>query len=172
MPLDKNHRRDFSCEEIAQAIVEWRKANPTSCYLQITGGEPILNDLRTDEMVTALIQADSVAQSELRIIYQTNGSFIGKTNRIPASLSNLRSLRRTAILFELSIKGTNLSEYAILSGSGKPEGFYDQCRAYWLLKGLISNNISVVARLGCGHHRNTIHFVNPESGCSMFLHES
>jgi uncharacterized Fe-S cluster-containing radical SAM superfamily protein len=171
-PLDSYNKRDFSHGEISQAIIEWIKAHPTNCYLQITGGEPLLNEHRTDEIVQAIVLADKNIVTELRVIYQTNGSFIGKTNKIPPSLLSLRSLRQTYVLFEISFKGTNPEEYSILSGTGNPDGFYDQCRTYWLLRELICDNVSVVARLGCGHHRNTIHFVDPNTLRSMFLYES
>lgn len=172
-PLDSAHKKDFVPGDIANAIIEWSRDNPKSCYLQITGGEPILNEVRINDIVQALIQADRVAQKDLRIIYQTNGSFLGKQNQVPPAFNSLGSLKRTAILFEISFKGTNPNEYSILSGTSNPDGFYNQCKSYWLLKSLVDKNISVVARLGCGHHKNTIHFVNPDKDArSMFLHQS
>lgn len=39
--------------------VNWRMANGGACYLQFTGGEPMANEARLEEMVQALLAADA-----------------------------------------------------------------------------------------------------------------
>jgi hypothetical protein len=65
--------------------------------------------------------------------------------------------------------GTNSREFSLLSGLQDGSKYNYQLQAYWSLKALQSERVGIVARLGTGHHRRTIHFVFPDSGESMFL---
>lgn len=47
-------------------------------------------------------------------------------------------------------------------------GLSFQLKSYWILKTLITENIEVVARLGIGHHRKSIHFIDPQTRSSLF----
>lgn len=149
-------------------------------YIQITGGETLLNLDRVEYLVKVItyLNMDIERNTDLNkniygIIIQTNGSFIGSesenSRKAIEELSKLKGLSNLDILFEVSIKGTNEEEFKILTGVDKSK-FYNQIRAFDILSELEENtsNISAVARLGTGHHHISAQFIYPDKS-SMFL---
>jgi len=175
--LDSNRKTEVTPEDIANSIIEFIDKHPNLCYIQLTGGEPNLNENRITQIVQSLKILDyelGKKNRKIRIIYQTNGYFIGQkdSDYLKNLFQDLLNLKNIFILFEVSIKGTNKREFELLSGIKNAKGFEYQLKSYWLLKELITDKIQVVARLGFGHHRNTLHLINPENGESLFLRKN
>lgn len=171
-PLDSQRRIEITSDELSNDVIEFLRKHPKICYVQLTGGEPILNDSRSEETIKSLSMLNREINKKVRIIYQTNGYTIGQKSELPSFFYELKKLENIEILFELSIKGTNEDEFAILSGIQNRQGFEFQLRSYWLLRNLEFHNINVVARLGTGHHRNTVHFINPITKKSLFCRKN
>ncbi|MBA7493340.1 hypothetical protein ES702_03898 [subsurface metagenome] len=119
--------------------------NVSITYLRITGGEPILNEERANHLLELFnLMDENVSQSKFCNIWkkrksplnlvgrknikiQTNGITIPKLiNTFISELSNFRNLSFT---FEVSLKGTNPSEFYVLSGGFPGEIFFEQIQA-------------------------------------------
>lgn len=173
LEIDSNHKIALTTEEFANYLIEFIKVNRNICYIQLTGGEPIKSLKELTETTEALLKANEFLKRGnilIRVMYQTNGYFLGSLKAIPSKLLELKNLTNIAVVFEISLKGTNPREFVLLTGTKNEEGFYNQIRAYWLLKEAfkIYSNINVVARLAIGHHRKTIHFYDFEKQESFF----
>lgn len=185
----KKCKKCNSCKEQDNCI-EDIKINGNICgrhgcngikYIQITGGESLLNIDRIEFLVSSIIDLNNyisknreINENIYGVIIQTNGVFIGENystyNELTELLSNLRDLSNIDVLFEVSLKGTNEEEFKLLSGSSHYT-LKNQIDGFWILRDIAkdSNNIKVVARLGTGHHHKSVHFINKNK--SMFLKE-
>ena len=170
--LDTKRRIIVNKSLFKECILDFIRKNPTTCYLQLTGGKPIkyLGDL--DEIIEVLVDLDEYG---LRIIFQTNGLTLGRDPEQSSKfLLRLEKLSESFVLFELSFKGTNPQEFQILSGLDWDDGYRMQTNSYWVLREVCNSrhNLNVVARLGIGNHRKSISFVYPESRSPMFLKDN
>jgi len=155
-----------------ESILDFIRKNPTHCFLQLTGGEPIRSIGDLGNITDILLDIDKYG---LRIIFQTNGITIGRNPELSENvLSKLETLSKSFVLFELSLKGTNPGEFHILSGTGWKDGYRLQTDSYWVLRKIcdLSRNLNVVARLGIGNHSKSVSFVYPENRSPMFLREN
>lgn len=169
--LDTQRRINCNPHDSARYIIEFLNKYPDICFIQLTGGEPLLNNSRMQETIETLKLIQPYSKANIRLIYQTNGIFIKDSDRLNYFVDNILKLDKLDILFELSLKGTNENEFYVLSGGLSQNLYSNQLKSYWLLKNICSKHINVVARLGTGHHRNTIQFIYPDTKKSMFLRD-
>ena len=143
-------------------------SNKSRAFIRFTGGEPTL---QWHSVAGALKELQLTIQPPRPpILFQTNGIEIGK-GTVP--LDALADDKDQHYLFELSFKGTNSDEFALLTG--KPANLYEhQLAAYQRLAELSSTapNIAVVAVLGIYHSAtkrpSKYAFVTPQSGKLLF----
>jgi len=140
----------------------------SQAFIRFTGGEPTL---QWPGLSNALDQMrNAITPPKPPILFQTNGVRIGKGE---VDLDGLREDPKQPYLFELSFKGTNRSEFALLTG--KSEELYEhQLEGYHRLLELsrTSENVGVVAVLGVYHSStrkpSKYAFVDPRSGELLF----
>jgi uncharacterized Fe-S cluster-containing radical SAM superfamily protein len=137
-------------------------ADSTKTFIRFTGGEPTL---QWQELSKVLRMYDNHPQlGQMPVLIQTNGIEIGK-HRV--DLSALYTSRRQRYLVELSFKGTNPNEFALLTGR-EPALYRCQLQAYRTLSQMAqrSCNLCVVAVLGIYHSalkgRSRFAFKGPE----------
>ncbi len=150
------------------------------CYVQLTGGEPMLTIEHVAKTVALISKLDDVAARysiEQRVVWQTNGRLLGtEWETVRPLLRPLKSLSAIEVLFELSLKGTNPNEFHLLSGQDS-RIFGKTVDAYWRLLEFADSSrrdqLSVVARLGTGHHEKSLTLINPQQRQEMmFLREN
>jgi hypothetical protein len=143
--------------------------------IRFTGGEPFINQEQTNLIIDALYTLNKNKPQNLSlVVIQTNG--IGLKAR--EGLSDIAKLRRLPIVFEVSFKGTNATEYQYLTHQEfinlkqAQNIMTNQFEGYNYLSSKFKEipNISVLARLGIFHSsvkHPTFSFVYP-TGNLMF----
>lgn len=137
-------------------------------FIRFTGGEPTLQWAELAEALRSL--HESATSSSPPILIQTNGVAIGDG---AASLDVLGSTPRQRYLIELSLKGTNAMEFALLTGR-EPALYSQQLKGLAALRAYSSQhpNVQVVAVLGIYHSatggRSKYAFVDPSDGHLLF----
>lgn len=142
--------------------------------IRFTGGEPLNHQEQIDGIVRELklIEAKNPQNLDLVIV---------QTNAISVSDLNVTELFDTQlpILFEVSIKGTNITEFEHLLFEGRidtrsAQHFMNkQLEGYEIISNACRsrNNISVLARLGIFHSsvtKPTFKFIDPTTNKLMF----
>lgn len=127
--------------------------NSSYNWLRILGGEPLFSDENINYLFDFLKQiGPSAAKFNNAIVIQTNGIHIGKGNTqiLRESLLELYKINpEIFISIEISIKGTNPQEFALISRS-KPELYDFNIKAYQTLLDLELPNLrpTIVAGFG------------------------
>lgn len=141
---------------------------PQTTFIRFTGGEPTLYWSDISEFLDMFQRVND--EKRVPILIQTNGIEIGKGN---VNLDILGGNSAQKFLFELSIKGTNSSEFEILTT--KPQDLYKhQVAGYYALKNISNQfpNVQVVAVLGVYHSSvsgpSKYAFVNPQNNRLLF----
>lgn len=164
--LNTKYIRRLSIYDILNKIM---KSQLNFEWIRITGGETIWNQNRTNYLIDLLNEFNSLDYNGSKnIIIQTNGSLISNFSK---QLNILHEFDNLKIIMEVSIKGTNRKEFELLNEPFNNKStinnslFDRQLEGYWKLKDLFnkSRNIHVCARLGIGHHRNSITFIYPDT---------
>ena len=117
----------------------------TITYLRITGGEPILSEERINHLLDLFSLIDSdIKRDKVYSIWkarrlpqnirgrknikiQTNGLMIPSFHK--EFIGELKNFENISFTFEVSLKGTNPCEFAILTGGLSGEKFFEQVRA-------------------------------------------
>jgi uncharacterized Fe-S cluster-containing radical SAM superfamily protein len=142
--------------------------DPSKAFIRFTGGEPTLQWPEVESALAALRQLNPARKPP--ILYQTNGIEIGRGS---VDFAELALDRNQLYLFEVSFKGTNPSEFALLTGKS-PDLYELQLAGYKRLLEFsrANNNVSVVAVLGVYHSSTSgpskYAFVAPETGYFLF----
>ncbi|MCP4535708.1 MAG: radical SAM protein [Chloroflexi bacterium] len=143
-------------------------SDPSKTFIRFTGGEPTLYWGDVSCVLDMFDQDNTINQ--IPVLIQTNGIEIGRRG---VSVDELVSHSKQLYLFELSFKGTNQDEFALLT-TKESELYQYQLKAYEILANLSqrSNNVRVVAVLGIYHSaiksKSKYAFVNPTSGAILF----
>lgn len=153
-------------EIVAETAASLRQHHAT--FIRFTGGEPTLQWTGVAEVFSELhrLRHDQPPP----ILIQTNGIAIGEGT---ASLEVLKATPGQRYLFELSIKGTNAAEFALLTGR-EPTQYRSQLRGLAALKSLSAQvpNVEVVAVLGVYHSStrgpSKYAFVDPSDSHLLF----
>lgn len=142
--------------------------------IRFTGGEPLLHQEQIDGMIYELqkIAKHQLINLELIVI---------QTNAISAKNNNIDGLLQfeLPIIFEVSLKGTNIREYQYLTGEyalNKSQAgsiFKKQIEGYNIISSKcgVSNHIAVLMRLGIFHssvNRPTFKFIFSDTKELMF----
>lgn len=155
-----------SVAEVSTATIAWLKKDQT--FIRFTGGEPTLQWSAVRDCLRNLQGATDSFKPP--VLIQTNGIEIGKGK---IDLSILTADPDSFYLFELSFKGTNEEEFALLTGKASDLYQY-QVQGYQRLCELsrVARNVSVIAVLGVYHsatQRDAKYaFVNPQSKKLLF----
>jgi len=166
-PEGRDPTRILTSKDVAVETLR-NMSNKSRAFIRFTGGEPTLQW----RPVTGALKELQLTIKPPRppILFQTNGIAIGKGVVV---LDALAGDKDQHYLFELSFKGTNADEFALLTG--KPAELYEhQLTAYQRLAELsrTAPNIAVVAVLGVYHSAtrrpSKYAFVNPQSGKLLF----
>lgn len=143
-------------------------SDPSRAFVRFTGGEPTLQWLEVTSALSAIRMSDPARRPP--VLFQTNGIEIGRGN---LDLSELTRDPNQLYLFEVSFKGTNPDEFALLTGQNRD--LYElQLAGYQRLLKLTQarGNVAVVAVLGVYHSAtkgsSKYAFVNPKSGAVLF----
>jgi len=146
-----NNPRSWEPEEICHRIkCRFRKFHASNLnlnitYLRVTGGEPILNEKRTNHLLEIFQRIDGevneidffhlwktrkspnnlVGRKNIKI--QTNGINIVKLKDI--FIEKLVNFKNLSFTFEVSLKGINPNEFNILSGGLPREIFFEQIQS-------------------------------------------
>lgn len=159
--------RTLTTREVVTGTIQSLR-DKSRAFIRFTGGEPTLQWFYLNDALTEL--PAELGTQRPPILIQTNGIEIGKGT---ARLDTLRSDPSQCYLFELSFKGTNRDEFALLTG--KPaELFEQQVAGYQKLLDVsrASPNVRVVAVLGIYHSSirglSKYAFVNPRTGRLLF----
>ena len=137
-------------------------------FVRFTGGEPTLQWHGVSAVLRKMREDEKLVN--LPILIQTNGIEIGK-GKVPLDVFCEDIPQRC--LFELSFKGTNPNEFALLTGKSA-DLYHYQIRGFKILANLakIQKNIAVVAVLGVYHSstrgRSKYAFVSPQNGALLF----
>jgi len=138
------YKESFTAEEIVERMIcrsvrinEYVKGNRTF-QIRITGGEPLLSKERWNHLVEMLNTLDRKLDSKQsdysgpldnrlrdygrhgqrkrkRVVAQSNGILLGNTIPVDDFMDVVKSLRNLAILFHLSVKGSNADEFGLLT---------------------------------------------------------
>lgn len=170
----------FDPEIAANSIVEWCQERGELCYVQLTGGEPMLSVAQASGIVRFLVllsEASDALGYKQRVIWQTNGGIAGRRwDQLSEILRPLHELAGIYVLFEVSLKGTNSEEFALLSGTGSSGPYAATLDGYWRLReftsGHAETNLGAVARLGVGHHEKTLTYVYPDRPDTLMFLET
>lgn len=145
---------------------------PSRTFIRFTGGEPTL---QWSDIASALAMLrESAPGRRPPVLFQTNGIEIGRGN---IALEELAADPNQLYLFEVSLKGTNPEEFALLTGK-EPALYQLQLAGYRRLKDFaVQNpNVAVVAVLGVYHSSASGYskyaFVDPRDGHILFDDES
>jgi uncharacterized Fe-S cluster-containing radical SAM superfamily protein len=150
----KRVSKDIPLETIIsdyQAIPQ--PVNSSYNWLRILGGEPLISDENINYIFDFLTRVASTASKfNNAIVIQTNGIYIGKGNTkvLHERLLELHRINPDIFIsIEISIKGTNPQEFALISRSN-PELYDFNLKAYQLLKDLELPNLrpTIVAGFG------------------------
>lgn len=159
--------RNVTAEEVVSSIVG-NIGDRSRTFIRFTGGEPTLQWSGIMDVVRLL--QSSIDPPRPAILFQTNGIEIGEGR---APLDSLSEFHGQRFLFELSLKGTNPSEFALLAG--KSADLYEcQLSGYQRLLELsqAESHIRVVAVLGVYHSSiarpSRYAFADPSSGQLLF----
>ena len=151
------------------AAETWRNIGDTSrTFIRFTGGEPTLQWFHITETLKKFQATNTPPKAP--ILIQTNGIEIGRGT---ATLDVLAADPSQFYLFELSFKGTNSDEFALLTGKAA-ELYEHQLVGYQRLRELsrTARNVAVVAVLGVYHSStrgpSKYTFVNPGTGRLLF----
>ena len=141
----KRVSKDIPIEAVVQdyeAIPQ--PSNSSYNWLRILGGEPLFSDENINYLFDFLTQiAHTASKFNNAIVIQTNGIHIGKGNTkvLRERLAELYKIAPELFMsIEISIKGTNPQEFALISRS-KPELYDFNIKAYHLLKNLDLPNL-------------------------------
>ena len=134
-----------------------------ACWLRFTGGEPLRNRENLKGILTILSHLNDYVSKKLDVVIQTNGLTLKNYINDLRKLGDFTSLR---ILIEVSLKGTNPEEFALLTGA-KKELYKRVIEGYEILDRCQKNlgNVGLCARLGIFHDvrdHNAITFVYPD----------
>lgn len=155
-------------------------------YLRITGGEPILNKKRVNHLLHVFKLIDgNVLNNKYYGIWKPRKSpknLVGRRNikiqtngiKLPVVLKkitdDLACLQNICLTFEISLKGTNPKEFAILSGGTNGDMFFEQIQAL--------NELIILEEQGCPifvrgilgiFHSEQYDLVFPNQGMKMML---
>lgn len=152
--LSKRVRKDIAIDKLIEDYDKIPKNTKPYNWMRILGGEPLLNDTYIRYLFSFI---EKIAQKDTEqfnngIIIQTNGIWIGNhditllencLNRIYELNPNLR------IAIEISIKGTNPSEFSLLTRSSNQ--FYNaNINAYYKLRRILTGNLRATIIAGFG----------------------
>jgi uncharacterized Fe-S cluster-containing radical SAM superfamily protein len=142
--------------------------DPSRAFLRFTGGEPTL---QWEGLLDAIANTRTPpVQRRPPILIQTNGIEIGRGG---VDLTTLATDPQQLYLFELSLKGTNACEFALLTGRS-PELYELQLEGYTRLRELALEHphVAVVAVLGVYHSSvgglSRYAFIDPQSRTLLF----
>jgi len=138
------YKESFSAEEILERMVcrsvktnEYVEKKRTF-QIRVTGGEPLLSRERWNHLVDVLNSLDRrldpkqpdyrgpldnrlrdygrhKQQKRKRVVIQSNGISLGDTIPVDDFTDVMKNLRNLAILFHLSVKGSNADEFGLLT---------------------------------------------------------
>lgn len=146
----------------------WTIGDPSKAFIRFTGGEPTLQWGEIEAALAAIRQSSPARRPP--ILLQTNGIEIGRGR---LDLGELALDPNQLYLFEVSFKGTNPTEFTLLTGKS-PDMYEFQLAGYRRLFEFsrVNNNVAVVAVLGVYHSAtggtSKYAFVDPETGWVLF----
>ena len=122
-----NNRRVTCMKTVDDAIQDYKMIQcprdyPSYNWLRILGGEPLLNNDYIRFLFDTIIKISEIDSQKFNngVIIQTNGVFIGQGNisLLRTRLEELlRSNPKVKICIEVSIKGTNVEEFKLITRS-------------------------------------------------------
>lgn len=163
-----NESWDKSVDFVYNETFKKCNSNSQKKIIRFTGGEPTLHWKQLSEVFDLF--KESKVTNNIPILIQTNGVEMGRNN---INLNNLYDIKQD-IIFEFSFKGTNESEFELLTQ--KDGNLYrEQLHGYNTLINIskINHHIKVIPVLGIYHSSvkskiSRYIFVNPKSQEILF----
>ena len=161
---NRNKKKDASPQEIVRELeIAESPSLGEVCWVRFTGGEPLRIKENIKEILDILSHLNDHVSKELNILIQTNGTTLKKIVNDLDELGDYTSLK---ILMEISLKGTNPEEFALLTGASN-DSFYRAIEGYAVFDEFQKRlaNVSLCARLGIFHDvrdSNALTFVYPD----------
>jgi uncharacterized Fe-S cluster-containing radical SAM superfamily protein len=122
-----NNRRVTCMKTLEDAIQDYKRIQyprnyPSYNWLRILGGEPLLNNDYIRFLFDTIIKISEIDSQKFNngVVIQTNGIFIGQGNvsLLRTKLEELlRSNPKVKVCIEVSIKGTNVEEFKLITRS-------------------------------------------------------
>ncbi len=167
--MDEEGRVEVESTALAERMLAFLREHPEAECLLLTGGEPLPDRQRSEEVVDTILELDRLAEDEVLVVCRTNGHYLGRKG-VPECFSRLRELEKLRVVFEIPVVGTTEEEFALLSGI-ESKYFNCQLASYWQLSPVAGGRVEVMASFGTGHSSGGVHLVHPETRESMFRRE-